>query len=170
MTFLPTGGDGLLPRILQRVGLITRNRLSRSATVQVLINLEQLPHPDNRIVLSKELDELGVPRPELHWEWRTEEQEALHRLRTLIAGELGSIGSVQLDHSSHPDPNAHHHAGTTRMHADPAQGVVDPDGKVHGMENVFVTGSSILPSAGFANPALTIVALALRLADHLIRR
>lgn len=170
MTFLPTGGDGLLPRILQRVGLITRNRLSRSATVQVLINLEQLPHPDNRIVLSKELDELGVPRPELHWEWRTEEQEALHRLRTLIAGELGSIGSVQLDHSSHPDPNAHHHAGTTRMHADPAQGVVDSDGKVHGMANVFVTGSSILPSAGFANPALTIVALALRLADHLIRR
>lgn len=56
------------------------------------------------------------------------------------------------------------------MQADPSQGVVDPDGKVHGMENFFVTGSSVLPSAGFANPVLTIVALALRLADHLIRR
>ena len=66
-----------------------------------------------------------------------------------------------------PDPNAHHHVGTTRMHADPGQGVVDAHGRVHGLTNLFVTGSSVFPTGGFANPTLTIVALALRLAEHL---
>jgi choline dehydrogenase-like flavoprotein len=60
--------------------------------------------------------------------------------------------------------------GTTRMHADPARGVVDADGRVHGTQNLFVSGSSVFPTAGWAPPTLTIVALALRLADHLDTR
>ena len=63
-----------------------------------------------------------------------------------------------------------HHMGTTRMHADPARGVVDPDGRVHGVPNLYVAGSSVFPAAGLANPTLTIVALAIRLADHLKAR
>ena len=63
--------------------------------------------------------------------------------------------------------NAHHHAGTTRMHEDPRGGVVDQDLRVHGLENLFVAGGSVFPRAGWANPTLTIVALSLRLADHL---
>jgi choline dehydrogenase-like flavoprotein len=59
--------------------------------------------------------------------------------------------------------------GTTRMSDDPATGVVDRDGRVHGIENLYVAGSSVFPTAGWANPTLTIVALALRLADHLKR-
>ena len=62
------------------------------------------------------------------------------------------------------------HAGTTRMARDPRHGVVDPDGRVHGTRNLFVCGASVFPTAGFANPTLTIVALALRLADHLVPR
>ena len=57
--------------------------------------------------------------------------------------------------------------GTTRMSADPAQGVVDADCRVHGMANLYVAGSSVFPTCGSANPTLTIVALALRLAAHL---
>ena len=57
--------------------------------------------------------------------------------------------------------------GTTRMHVDPAQGVVDADCRVHGIENLFIAGSSVFPTGGYANPTLTIVALAVRLADHL---
>ena len=57
--------------------------------------------------------------------------------------------------------------GTTRMHADPARGVVDADARVHGVDNLFVAGSSLFPTGGFANPTYTLVALALRLADHL---
>ena len=57
--------------------------------------------------------------------------------------------------------------GTTRMHVDPKRGVVDSNCRVHGIENLFVVGSSVFPSAGYANPTLTIVALTLRLADNL---
>jgi choline dehydrogenase-like flavoprotein len=60
-----------------------------------------------------------------------------------------------------------HHMGTTRMHPDPSRGVVDEDCRVHGTSNLFVGGSSVFPTAGWAPPTLTIVALALRLADHL---
>ena len=53
------------------------------------------------------------------------------------------------------------------MHRDPALGVVDEDCRVHGVANLYVAGSSVFPTAGAANPTLTITALALRLADHL---
>ncbi|MGH2469001.1 MAG: GMC family oxidoreductase, partial [Chloroflexota bacterium] len=62
----------------------------------------------------------------------------------------------------------HHPMGTTRMHADPRQGVVDGHCRVHGTANVYVAGSSVFPTAaGYANPTFTVVALALRLSDHL---
>jgi choline dehydrogenase-like flavoprotein len=60
--------------------------------------------------------------------------------------------------------------GTTRMSNSPAQGVVDRDGRVHGYANLYVAGSSVFPTAGWANPTLTILALAHRLADHLLAR
>jgi choline dehydrogenase-like flavoprotein len=56
--------------------------------------------------------------------------------------------------------------GTTRMHVDPKKGVVDQDCRVHGISNLFVAGSSVFPTSGSATPTITIVALALRLADH----
>jgi len=113
-----------------------------------------------------------VPRPVLHWKWRAEEQAGLDRLRALVASSLeaAGLGRVEGDPTRPLDPGAHHHSGTTRMDSDPALGVVDADGRVYGTENLFVTGASVFPSAGFANPTLTIVALALRLADHLKAR
>ena len=63
-----------------------------------------------------------------------------------------------------------HHMGTTRMHIDPKQGVVDPNGRIHAMANLYIAGSSVFPTSGYANPTFTIVALALRLADHLKAR
>ncbi len=139
---------------------------------ELLVNIEQRPNPENRIVLAKTKDFLGVPQVELHWCWREQEQADLQRLRRVLASELEAarLGQVQIHSDQRPDPNAHHHAGTTRMHEDPRFGVVDPDGRVHGVDNLYVSGASLFPSAGFANPTLTIVALALRLADHLKRR
>jgi len=139
---------------------------------QLLLNTEQLPHPDNRVVLSGSTDRLGVPKPEVHWRWRTQDQTQLERLRGLIAEAItaAGIGEVETSMDCPPDPNAHHHAGTTRMHEQPHLGVVDADSRVHGMDNLYITGSSVFPAAGFANPTLTIVALALRLADHLKQR
>jgi choline dehydrogenase-like flavoprotein len=60
-----------------------------------------------------------------------------------------------------------HHMGTTRMHQDPTQGVVDANCRVHGLGNLYVAGASVYPTSGSANPTLTLVALTLRLADHL---
>ena len=57
--------------------------------------------------------------------------------------------------------------GSTRIHSDPKQGVVDANCQVHGVSNLFIAGSSVFPTGGFANPTFTIVALALRLADHI---
>jgi choline dehydrogenase-like flavoprotein len=136
---------------------------------RLLINIEQRPRRENRVVLSDEHDALGQRRAALHWRWSAEEQDSLVRLRWLVAGELESagIGHVEIDHARRPDPNAHHHAGTTRMAESPRHGVVDRDCRVFGVDNLYVAGASVLPTAGFANPTLTIVAMASRLASHL---
>lgn len=140
--------------------------------LRLYTNLEQRPHPENRIVLGDDRDALDLPRPVLHWQWREEDQARLERLRRLLATafEGAGLGRVEVEAGTAPDPNAHHHAGTTRMSAGPEDGVVDSDGLVHRTENLYAAGGSVFPSAGFANPTLTCVALALRLADHLADR
>jgi len=133
----------------------------------VLLNVEQTPNPENRIVLGTRRDALGLPLPELHWRWHAADHARLTTLRDVVARELAELGQIEIAADAIPDPNAHHHAGTTRMHADATHGVVDADCRVHGVDNVFVAGASVFPTAGFVNPVLTIVALAERLADHL---
>jgi choline dehydrogenase-like flavoprotein len=133
----------------------------------VLLNVEQTPHRDNRVSLSARRDSLGVPLPSLHWRWRADDHARLERLRAMLARELETIGAVTIDRDALPDPNAHHHAGTTRMHEDPRHGVTDRHGRVHGTDNLHVAGASTFPTAGFVNPMLTIVALSVRLARHL---
>jgi choline dehydrogenase-like flavoprotein len=180
ITLLPhTPPLGTIRRSLRRLGLVADRRgygwshdpdPSRFFDrFQLLINLEQRPRPENRIVLARERDALGVPRAELHWNWSDAEQADWERTRSLIAGEIESAGLGKVEHrgSGRPDPNAHHHAGTTRMANEPDWGVVDSDGRVHGTSNLYVTGASVFPTAGFANPTLTIVALAIRLGEHL---
>ena len=68
--------------------------------------------------------------------------------------------------SAHPI-GGFHHLGTTRMASDPKSGVTDSFGQVHGLANLFVAGTSLFPTAGWANPTLTMLALALRTADRI---
>ncbi|MDT8406008.1 MAG: GMC family oxidoreductase [Methylococcales bacterium] len=68
--------------------------------------------------------------------------------------------------SNHPI-GGYHHMGTTRMADNPRHGVVDAEGKVHGIDNLYIAGSSVFPTVDWANPTLTILALSLRLAEHL---
>lgn len=141
----------------------------RFGTFELLLNLEQAPDPDNRILLGPSRDALGQPRPHVVWRWRERDQQSLDHARTILVRELerAGIGRLVPIPGTALDPNAHHHLGTTRMHRDPRRGVVDENGRLHGISNVFVAGSSIFPTGGCANPTLTIVALALRLTDHL---
>jgi choline dehydrogenase-like flavoprotein len=135
---------------------------------EIVLNLEQRPHPVNRIELSARRDRFGNPLPSLQLQWREEEQERLDLLRELLkdwfrSAKLGLLTTT----GGRPDLSAHHHAGTTRMALDRRDGVVDPNGRVFGVDNLYLTGASVFPSAGFANPTLTIVALARRLGRHL---
>ena len=92
----------------------------------------------------------------------------LNGVRRAIARQFEACGLGRVEMAEQrPDPNAHHHAGTTRMSINPGSGVVDPTGRVHGLANLYACGASVFPTAGSANPTLTIVALALRLAKHL---
>jgi choline dehydrogenase-like flavoprotein len=135
---------------------------------------EQRPHPNNRVTLDGRLDALGMPTVRLDWRLASEDLENIRICRTRLLQELRNAGEqVLTEHSRDDDewqelirPGAHH-CGTTRMHRAPAQGVVDEHCRVHGVRNVFIAGSSIFPTIGSAPPTLTIVALALRLSDHL---
>jgi choline dehydrogenase-like flavoprotein len=135
----------------------------------VLLDLEQPPHRENRIRLSDPRDRLGQQRAVVDWRWRGGDEAGRQRIREVFARELerGGAGRLQVSRETALDPAIHHHAGTTRMHPDPALGVVDGELRVHRMENLYVTGASVFPTAGVANPTLTVVALSLRLADHL---
>ena len=139
---------------------------------QLLVNTEHLPHPDNRVTLGSEADSLGMPKPVLHLRWREHDQAHLKRLRGVLSEAIGAaqVGQIHVDDDRLPDLNAHHHAGTTRMQSDARWGVVNGDCRVHGNDNLYIAGASVFPSVGFANPTLTIVALALRLAEHLKQR
>jgi choline dehydrogenase-like flavoprotein len=136
---------------------------------QLVLNLEQAPERENRLLLDHRADRHGVPRPLLQRRWTATDQERLDRLRRALGEwcDEAKLGRLSYQAGAPPDLNAHHHAGTTRMHEDPRGGVVDPDLKVHGIDNLFVAGASVFPAAGWANPTLTIAALSLKLADHL---
>ena len=142
---------------------------------ELIAATEQSPHADNRLVLSGRRDRLGLPAVELRWRWHEADQRSVLRTRDIIGDEVARAGLgrfrpwVDLEGPSRPSfPGIHHPMGATRMHPDPRHGVVDEQCKVHGVTNLFVAGSSVFPTAlGYANPTLTLVALATRLADHL---
>jgi choline dehydrogenase-like flavoprotein len=139
---------------------------------------EMAPNPESRVTLGETRDALGMRRVRMDWRLgELERRTALEYART-VASELArlGLGSYDLKQAAALEDgkawvkmatDSYHHMGTTRMHENPRRGVVDVNGKMHGVANLFIAGSSIFPTAGAAPPTLTIVALALRLADHL---
>ncbi len=140
------------------------------------VQIELVPDPSNRVVLSDEVDRFGRRMPSVRWKWGRLDVDSLRRSRdlyatTLAAAGLGRVSTPAEDGAIEVAPEGiNHHIGTTRMHSDPRQGVVDADCRVHGVDNVYVNGSSVFPTGGYQNPTLTIVALAIRLADHIKRQ
>jgi choline dehydrogenase-like flavoprotein len=145
---------------------------------QLFTRIEQAPNPDSRITLDTDTDELGMPRAMLHWVLTPLEKHSIRRIYEVIGQQAGASakGRVKLmeylrdwNDDSWPEftGGGWHHMGTTRMNNDAKQGVVDSDCKVHGIANLFMAGSSCYPTAGAPNPTLTVVALSLRLSDHI---
>jgi choline dehydrogenase-like flavoprotein len=148
----------------------------RQGTYLVLNNhVEQTPNPDSRISLATQRDRLGQRRAAVDWRLSPIDKFGIRRAQELIAAEVGRSGfgrlrielaDVEALVLAGADGGAHH-MGTTRMSDDPRRGVVDRHCRMHGLENLYVAGSSVFPRCGYANPTLTITALSLRLADHL---
>ena len=130
---------------------------------------EVTPNPDSRVVLSTERDALGMPRAAVDWRLTELDRRTFRRSVEHVAAALSSVGlgRTRIDEDFDFSAGSYHHLGTTRMADDPRKGVVDREGRVHGMSNLYIAGSSVFPTAGSAPPTMTIVALSLRLADHL---
>jgi choline dehydrogenase-like flavoprotein len=134
--------------------------------------MELPPDPERRLTLTGEKDQLGLPRLKLNMHMTeadfTPYHDTLRELgRQLLASGAGMLKINRRETWSGNMDWGNHHLGTTRMHDDPKQGVVNADGQVHGVGNLYVAGSSVFPTYGASNPTLNLVALTLRLADHL---
>lgn len=136
---------------------------------------EQQPNPDSRVTLLPETDALGMPRLRVDWRYTGTDVATITHAIALLAGDIehGGIGALAYE----PDDiefemtrygaYGGHHIGTARMGRDPRSSVVDPDCRVHGVSNLSIASSAVFPTSSQANPTLTVVALALRLADRL---
>ena len=136
---------------------------------------EQRPNPSSRVTLTAERDALGVPRICVDWRYTAEDVETVRAAVALLGEDVHSSGvgvfeydpdSIELEMTRYGAYGGHH-LGTARMGTNVQTSVVDPHCRVHGIGNLYVTGGAVFPTSSQANPTLTIVALALRLAAHL---
>jgi choline dehydrogenase-like flavoprotein len=137
---------------------------------EVLHQVEQPPRHDNRVRLGQERDDLGNRLAEIQWRWHDQDIALVQKSQEIMARELerSGVGTFNIRRPFEiKTSSTTHYLGSTRMHDNPRCGVVDRHGRVHGVDNLFVTGSAVFPSGGYANPTLTIVALSLRLADRI---
>lgn len=171
----------LIRGFIPGLGLMLFDKMGRLGGVQrrarqfvLRAFLDQYPDPENRVTLSTELNERGMPRANVAWRFSADDRASVLEFFTALANEvdLAGIGRLEFEKlkriSEWPLIGLHSHfMGTTRMGTDPRTSVTNADGRVHGSDNLFICGPSLFPTYGFANPVYTIAALALRLADHL---
>jgi len=155
--------------------------------VLFMVRGEQAPNPDSRVVLdADDRDALGMPRARLIWRLSEIDKRTAAAFTEVLDAELRRAGLGRLEPAGwlrEPgtdwpvDPalskhalGGYHHMGTTRMAESPQRGVVDPDCRVHGLDNLYIAGSSVFPTGGWSNPTMTILALSLRLGEHLRTR
>ena len=151
----------------------------RAGRIQVAA--EQLPNKDSRVLLSSDRDRFGLFRVALDWRLTMKDKVTMRQAAIAVGTYFAenNIGRVRMfdwllaDNEEFPSRDdgqevaGFHHMGTTRMGVSATDGVVDKDCRVFGVDNLYVAGSSVFRTGGYANPTLTIVQLSLRLADHL---
>jgi choline dehydrogenase-like flavoprotein len=172
-------GAGDVFRLLYQARIQRRRAVSTRAQVWLNIDVEQAPDPENRIRLSAERDALGLPKALVDWRVNPPEQETAVREAQLVRPELERLGlapsawnpgvGFETAGAEHPPPmvDTYHSMGGLCMGTDPAHSVVDPQLRVHGLENLHVASCAVFPSGSSSNPTFTLIALTLRLARHL---
>ena len=146
-----------------------------TSLVELHAMCEQAPNPSSRVALGRRRDRFGQPVPHVEWRLTDLDLQSIRSGQDLLdhAFTMAGLGRVVSKFGDTdvavPVGGGLHHMGTTRMHASPRSGVVDRHCRVHETSNVYVAGSSLFPTSGYANPTLTLVALSVRLAQHLRR-
>lgn len=140
-------------------------------TITVVIEMEQTPNPDSRVLLSDQLDNNGQRRVKLDWRISDDDKLRAKRSFEILGSQLAAekVGRLKLNMKNTDEEwiGGFHQMGTTRMSASPSEGVVDKNCRAHDVENLYFAGSSVFPVVGIERPTLNIVAMTLRLADHL---
>jgi choline dehydrogenase-like flavoprotein len=130
--------------------------------------------------LDRSEDALGMNRINLNWEVSSQEKRSCVEINKIVGQQFGvqSLGrlrfeanvlDIESDQWSNFTNGGWHQMGTTRMHDDHKKGVVDANCKMHSVDNLFVAGSSCFTTSGAANPTMTLVALSLRLSNHIAK-
>jgi hypothetical protein len=163
----------------ERLGKTLFNRAPVCIDALVEISIEQELNRDSRVMLSDHSDRFGLRRLALDWrltnlDYHTVNTAAMETGRCVAAYDVGRMqlapwlrGSKSDSHETQKIEGQWHHMCTTRMSDEPKTGVVDRNCRVHGIDNLYVGGSSVFSNGGISNPTYTIVQLALRLGDHL---
>ena len=151
---------------------IAKNVFTNLTHLSIVNYSEQEPNIASHVYLDDEKDKLGMRKLVLDWKLSNRSFNSSVRLMRLLDEHFRRYGAGYIEQDlteikELPYTDASHHLGTTRMSANPKTGVVDANCQVHGLENLYITGSSVFPTAGHANPTLTIAAMSLRLADYL---
>jgi choline dehydrogenase-like flavoprotein len=151
---------------------------SRANLYSLDFHAEQQPNPVSRVTLNDQCDALGMPRIQVDWNYTRGDVDTVTRALALLAEDFRTLGVGRFDYNAGDiememtryGAYGGHHIGTARMGNDPRSSVVDSDCRVHGIGNLFIAGAATFPTSSQANPTLTVVALALRLAEHLKKR
>jgi len=171
--------QGIQHQLIDEVNNRTNLDLPKTLfTGNIDITTEQFPTITNTITLSDEVDALGIGKTVLNWDLAEIDIETMRQTLVRFAQfmahyDLGRCKLVPWATDKNLKPRVvggGHHMGTTRMSNDSSTGVVDINSRVYGTKNLYMAGSSVFPTGGYTNPTLTIVQLALRLADHIITR
>jgi len=141
-------------------------------------NSEQTPLASSRLTLTPDVDRDGLRRVHVDWRLCSEDVAAAQRAFGLLQQVMNGHSSCRLEFDAEhlaqsigrSIPLGGHHIGTTRMAASARDGVVDRDCAAFELPNLYIASASVFATSGHANPTLTIVALTLRLADHLKKR
>ena len=160
-------------RAEQRARALAASRLGSDPQhlLALYARAEQCPSAASRVSLGSRRDALGLPRARLDWRLAEADTDSVSQWLARLDAGLRRSGQGRVV----PPPEGWeariiggpHHMGTTRMSADPRSGVVDATCRVHSVDNLYVAGSSVFATGGWANPIFSLVALSLRLADHL---
>lgn len=169
----------LLPHVRHRLRGDKIETPYRKDRYEVRLMTETSPNWDSRVKLNSKVDKLGMLKVDVDWQLTDQDRASFYNIAKKAKEYLEEtnevklhfqswIGDNSIDWSKYINTGGHfgHHMGTTKMSHDDIPGVVDKNCKVESIDNIYIAGSSVFPTYGFANPTLTIVALAIKLADH----